>query len=48
MEWLQYASYVLAGALLTDAVPHFVSGVMGRPFQSPSRNRLARACPLQR
>jgi hypothetical protein len=35
MEWLQYTSYVLGGAFLTNAVPHFVSGVMGRPFQSP-------------
>jgi hypothetical protein len=35
MEWLQYACYVLGGAFLTNAVPHFVSGVMGRPFQSP-------------
>ena len=32
---LQYAAYFLGGAFLTNAVPHFVSGVMGRPFQSP-------------
>jgi len=35
MEWIPYASYFLGGAFLTNAVPHFVSGVMGRPFQSP-------------
>jgi hypothetical protein len=35
MEWLYDASYFLGGAVLTNAVPHFVSGVMGRPFQSP-------------
>jgi hypothetical protein len=32
---LQYAAYFLGGAFLTNAVPHFVNGVMGRPFQSP-------------
>src|SRR6202011_3153179 len=35
MEWGQILSYFLGGAFLTNAVPHFVSGVMGRPFQSP-------------
>ena len=35
MEWSHYASWFLGGAFLTNAVPHFVSGVMGRPFQSP-------------
>jgi len=35
MAWLHYASWLLGGAVLTIAVPHFVSGVMGRPFQSP-------------
>jgi hypothetical protein len=28
-------SYFFGGAVLANAVPHFVSGVMGRPFQSP-------------
>jgi hypothetical protein len=28
-------SYFLGGAFLANAVPHFVSGVTGRPFQSP-------------
>jgi hypothetical protein len=35
MNWLHDATYFLGGAFLTNAVPHFVSGVMGRPFQSP-------------
>jgi hypothetical protein len=35
MEWLHLVSYFLGGAFLTNAVPHFVSGVTGRPFQSP-------------
>ena len=29
------ASYFLGGAFVANAVPHFVSGVMGRAFQSP-------------
>jgi hypothetical protein len=35
MEWLHCISYFFGGALLSNATPHFVSGVMGRPFQSP-------------
>jgi len=35
MQWIDYVSYLFGGAVLTNAVPHFVSGVMGRPFQSP-------------
>jgi hypothetical protein len=35
MEWLYYVSYFFGGAFLTNAIPHFVSGVMGHPFQSP-------------
>ena len=35
MEWGHYLSYFFGGAFLTNAIPHFVSGVMGRPFQSP-------------
>ena len=32
---LHLFSYFLGGAFLANAVPHFVSGVMGRPFQTP-------------
>jgi hypothetical protein len=35
MNFLHDISYFFAGAFLTNAVPHFVSGVMGRVFQSP-------------
>ena len=35
MQWAHDASYFFGGAFLVNAVPHFVSGVMGRPFQSP-------------
>lgn len=35
MEWIRLVSYFLGGAFLTNAVPHFVSGTMGRPFPSP-------------
>src|SRR5258708_9527156 len=35
MRWVHDMYYFFAGAFLTNAVPHLVSGVMGRPFQSP-------------
>jgi hypothetical protein len=35
MEWRDLVSYFFGGAFLANVVPHFVSGVMGRPFQSP-------------
>jgi hypothetical protein len=35
MEWLSLVSYFFGGAFLTNAIPHLVSGVMGKPFQSP-------------
>jgi len=35
MEWIHLISYFLGGAFLANAIPHFVSGMMGRPFQSP-------------
>jgi len=35
MNWLQDLAYLFGGAFLSNAVPHFVSGVMGQPFQSP-------------
>jgi hypothetical protein len=35
VEWTHYASWFFGGAFLTNAVPHFVCGVTGRPFQSP-------------
>jgi hypothetical protein len=35
MQWLPYVSYFFGGAFLTNAIPHFVNGLMGRAFQSP-------------
>jgi hypothetical protein len=35
MEWLHYVSYFLGGVFLGNSVPHWVSGVLGRSFQSP-------------
>ena len=35
MPWLSLISYFFGAAFLANAVPHVVSGVMGRPFQSP-------------
>jgi hypothetical protein len=35
MPWYHYVSYFFGGAFLANAIPHFVSGMMGRPFQSP-------------
>jgi hypothetical protein len=35
MQWWHQISYFFGGAFLSNAIPHFVSGVMGRPFQSP-------------
>ncbi len=35
MQWLHELAYFLAGACLTNAVPHWVSGLTGRAFQTP-------------
>lgn len=35
MNWLHLLSYFFGGVFLANAVPHFVSGTTGRPFQSP-------------
>lgn len=35
MNWLDDLSYFFGGLFLANAIPHFVSGMMGRPFQSP-------------
>ena len=35
MEWSHCISYFFGGVFLSNAIPHFVSGAMGRPFQSP-------------
>jgi hypothetical protein len=35
MNWLYLLSYFFGGVFFANAVPHFASGTMGRPFQSP-------------
>ena len=35
MRWYHYAAYFFGGVFLANAVPHFVSGITGHPFQSP-------------
>jgi hypothetical protein len=38
MNWLHLIAYFFGGALAANAIPHFVSGAMGRPFQTPFAN----------
>src|SRR5262249_49110165 len=35
MKWNHYLAYFFGGAFLANAIPHFVSGVLGQSFQSP-------------
>jgi len=35
MPWLDYLAYFAGGMFAANAVPHFVQGISGRPFQSP-------------
>ena len=35
MNGLHLVSYFVGGLFLANAVPHFVSGIMGKPFQTP-------------
>jgi hypothetical protein len=35
MPWLNFVAWFFGGMFLANAVPHVVSGMMGRPFQSP-------------
>ena len=35
MNWLHLVSYFFGAVFLANAVPHFVSGIMGKPFQTP-------------
>ena len=35
MSWLHYVSWFCGGMFLANAVPHFVNGISGRPFQTP-------------
>ena len=35
MIWTHWLAYFFGGVFLANAIPHLVSGQMGRPFQSP-------------
>ena len=35
MFWIYYFSYFFGGVFLANAMPHLMSGMMGRSFQSP-------------
>jgi hypothetical protein len=35
MNWLSLLSYFFGGVFFANAVPHLVSGTMGRPLQTP-------------
>jgi len=35
MRWKHYLSYFFGGLFLVNAVPHFISGITGHPFQTP-------------
>jgi hypothetical protein len=35
MAWTHSLSFLFGGAFLANALPHYLSGVMGRPFQTP-------------
>ncbi len=35
MRWYHYLAYFFGGAFLANAIPHFVNGISGSPFQSP-------------
>jgi hypothetical protein len=35
MNWLHLVSYFFGGIFLANAIPHLVSGVQGKPFQTP-------------
>jgi len=35
MHWINHISYFFGGVFLANSIPHIVSGMMGRAFQSP-------------
>ncbi len=35
MYWYLYIIYFFAGAFLANSIPHFISGIQGKRFQSP-------------
>lgn len=35
MPWIAFIIHFIAAAIMTNGIPHFVSGVSGRPFRTP-------------
>ncbi len=35
MNWLHTVSYFFGGVFFANTLPHFISGTMGKPFQTP-------------
>lgn len=35
MEWSALGAYAVGGAVLANALPHLISGLLGRPFPTP-------------
>ena len=35
MNWLYHFSWFFGGLFLANAAPHWISGITGRPFQTP-------------
>ena len=35
MAWLELTADFFGGAFTANVIPHFVAGIMGRPFQTP-------------
>lgn len=35
MDWIHCISYFFGGVFLANSIPHLVSGMTGRPFQTP-------------
>ncbi len=46
MHWPNYLAALFAGAFLANFIPHFVKGICGDAFPTPSPSHPARASPL--
>ena len=44
MRWNHYIAYFFGGAFLANAIPHFVSGIMGIDSKAHLHRRRAKAC----
>ncbi len=38
MPWYDYVAFFFAGVFFANGIPHFVSGIQGKPFQTPFAN----------